>query len=177
MTGPIALSCGEPSGVGPEIAVKAWRELRDRCPFVWIGDPRHLPDGTPVAELSHPAEALTACRTALPVLPQRFPAGVTSGHPDPQNAAGVIDAIRLAVGLVQAGSASALCTAPIHKKALIDGAGFAFPGHTEFLGALAGVDQPVMMLASPALRVVPTTIHIAIADVPRRLTPQLLVTR
>jgi 4-hydroxythreonine-4-phosphate dehydrogenase len=127
-----------------------------------------------VAELSHPAEALTACRTALPVLPQRFPAGVTSGHPDPQNAAGVIDAIRLAVDLVQAGTASALCTAPIHKKALIDGAGFAFPGHTEFLGALAGVDQPVMMLASPALRVVPTTIHIAIADVPRRLTPQLL---
>ena len=72
--------------------------------------------------------------------------------------------------------AGGVCTAPIHKKALKDGAGFAFPGHTEFLAHLAGVDHVVMMLASPLLRVVPVTIHIAIADVPKALTADLLET-
>ena len=82
--------------------------------------------------------------------------------------------IERAVGLVQAGLASAVCTAPIHKKALKDGAGFGFPGHTEFLAHLAGVERVVMMLASPDLRVVPVTIHIALAEVPVALTAALL---
>lgn len=82
--------------------------------------------------------------------------------------------IERAVGLVQAGLACAVCTAPIHKKALKDGAGFGFPGHTEFLAHLAGVDRVVMMLASPDLRVVPVTIHIALAEVPAALTAELL---
>ncbi|MEC7256724.1 MAG: 4-hydroxythreonine-4-phosphate dehydrogenase PdxA, partial [Pseudomonadota bacterium] len=90
------------------------------------------------------------------------------------NAAGVITAIERGVALVQSGACSAICTAPIHKKALIDGAGFAYPGHTEFLAALAGVDRVVMMLASDQLRVVPATIHIALAEVPHRLTPDVL---
>ncbi|MEM9551528.1 MAG: 4-hydroxythreonine-4-phosphate dehydrogenase PdxA, partial [Pseudomonadota bacterium] len=78
------------------------------------------------------------------------------------------------VELTRSGAASALCTAPIHKKALIDGAGFAFPGHTEFLAALTGVKTVVMMLASPHLRVVPATIHIALRNVPGTLSPALL---
>ena len=82
--------------------------------------------------------------------------------------------IARAVALVQAGEASALCTAPIHKKALKDGAGFAFPGHTEFLAHLAGDLPGVMMLASETLRAVAATIHIATAEVPRALTPALL---
>jgi len=171
---PVALSCGEPAGIGPEIAVKAWETLRAECPFVWIGDPHHLPAGTPVAEISDPAEALAACRRALPVLRLDFAAPMVPGQADPANARGTIAAIETAVRLVQAGQASAICTAPIHKKALIDGAGFAYPGHTEFLAALAGVERVVMMLASDRLRVVPTTIHIALSEVPRRLTPSLL---
>jgi len=171
---PVALSCGEPAGIGPEIAVKAWETLRAECPFVWIGDPRHLPAGTPVAEISDPAEALAACRRALPVLRLDFAAPMVPGQADPANARGTIAAIETAVRLVQAGQASAICTAPIHKKALIDGAGFAYPGHTEFLAALAGVERVVMMLASDRLRVVPTTIHMALSDVPHRLTPSLL---
>ncbi|TDK47473.1 4-hydroxythreonine-4-phosphate dehydrogenase PdxA [Antarcticimicrobium luteum] len=174
MSRPIALSCGEPAGIGPEIAARAWDALRADCPFVWIGDPRHLPDGIPVAELDDPAQAIAACATALPVLPHPFAAPNTPGQPDPANARGVITAIERAVALAQTGQASAVCTAPIHKKALIDGANFAYPGHTEFLAALGGVERVVMMLASENLRVVPTTIHIALSEVPHRLTPDLL---
>lgn len=174
MTAPIALSCGEPAGIGPELAVSAWSELRADCPFFWIGDPRHLPDGTPVAMLDDPAQAGMASAKAFPVLPLPFAVPATPGIPSPENAAGVIHAIKRGVELVQSGAASALCTAPIHKKALVDGAGFAYPGHTEFLAALAGVDRVVMMLAGPELRVVPTTIHIALSDVPKVLTPDLL---
>ncbi|AZV78097.1 4-hydroxythreonine-4-phosphate dehydrogenase PdxA [Parasedimentitalea marina] len=171
---PIALSCGEPAGVGPEITVKAWDVLRDTCPFFWIGDPRHLPQGTEFVEISTPAEALNICATALPVLTQRFEGPVIAGQPRSQHAAAVIGSIETAVNLVQDGQASAICTAPIHKKALIDGAGFAYPGHTEFLAALAGRNRVVMMLASEQLRVVPATIHIALAEVPQQLTPALL---
>ena len=112
------------------------------------------------------------------MLPHPFPAAALPGQPDPANAKAVVDVIARGVDLVMRGEASALCTAPIHKKALKDGAGFAFPGHTEYLAHLAGVDRVVMMLASsnasPPLRVVPATIHIALSDVPRAFTPQLL---
>ena len=171
---PVALSCGEPAGIGPEIAAKAWMELRQDCPFVWIGDPRHLPSGVPVQAVQDPQEALSASASALPVLVQEFAGNAAKGSADPRNAAGVIRSIERAVELVKQGSAAAVCTAPIHKKALIDGAGFAFPGHTEFLAHLAGGAQVVMMLASPQLRVVPATIHIALSEVPNVLTPELL---
>ncbi len=174
MTRPLAVSCGEPAGIGPEIAVRAWDALRERLPFVWIGDPSHLPAGTPVAEILDPAEAPAVAATALPVLSLPFPAPAVPGRLDPANAPGVIAAIERGVRLAQAGQVAGLVTAPIHKKALMDGAGFAFPGHTEFLAALAGVDRVVMMLASDTLRVVPATIHIPLSEVPRALTPVLL---
>jgi 4-hydroxythreonine-4-phosphate dehydrogenase len=174
MTAPLAVSCGEPSGIGPEIAVRAWEALRDDLPFVWIGDPRHLPPGTPVVLIDAPSKAAAVAAKAFPVLPVEFAATARSGHLDPANAPGVIAAIERGVALAQAGEVSRLCTAPIHKKALIDGAGFGFPGHTEFLAALAGVNRVVMMLASDTLRVVPVTIHIPLAEVPRALTPALI---
>ena len=171
---PIALSCGEPAGIGPELAEKAWQALKDESAFFLIGDPRHLPGEVPHQVISDPAEASKVMRRALPVLPLAFEGAATPGQPDPANAAGVIDAIAYGVELVTEGAASALCTAPIHKKALKDGAGFAFPGHTEFLAHLAGVDRVVMMLASERLRVVPTTIHIPLSEVPEALTETLL---
>ncbi|MGR3759119.1 4-hydroxythreonine-4-phosphate dehydrogenase PdxA [Roseobacteraceae bacterium NS-SX3] len=174
MAAPIALSCGEPAGIGPEIAAKAWAELRDSCPFVWIGDPRHLPAGTPVQEVPDPSGAIAASAAALPVLQLDFAGNTAKGKADPANAPGVIRSIETGVQLVQSGAAAALCTAPIHKKALIDGAGFSFPGHTEFLAHLAGRRHVVMMLASSQLRVVPATIHIALSEVPKALTPELL---
>lgn len=163
---PLVVSCGDPSGIGPEVAAKAWSVLRATLPFAWIGDPAHLPGGTPVAEIAKPADALAVAHRALPVLPEPFAAPARPGQPAPENAQGVIRAIARGVSLVRDGAASGLTTAPIHKKALKDGADFSFPGHTEYLAALAGVDRVVMMLACPGLRVVPATIHIPLAEVP-----------
>jgi len=172
---PVALSIGEPAGIGPEIIAKAWAELRGDLPFFVIGDPAHLHDlGAPVVEIDTPGEAMTASPHALPVLPLPFPALARPGQPAPENAAQVIAAIARGVELVMKGDASALCTAPINKKVLQDGGGFRFPGHTEYLAHLAGVGRVVMMLASPDLRVVPATIHIPLSQVPEALTPQLL---
>jgi len=174
MTGPVALSCGEPAGVGPELALAAWRALGAELPFVLIGDPRHLPPDSPLAEIADLSEAAAATRHGLPFLRHEFDGPMTPGTPNAAHAQGVIDVIARGVDLVRSGAARALCTAPIHKKALQDGANFAYPGHTEYLAALAGVERVVMMLASPALRVVPATIHIPLADVPRTLTADLL---
>ena len=167
--GPALLTSGDPSGIGPEIAAMAWA-AGER--FVWLGDPRHLPLGTEWREVGDLSLPLAA--GPLAVLPHAFAAPARPGQPDPANARGVIQVIERAVGLVLSGKASALCTAPIHKKALKDGAGFPFPGHTEFLAHLAGVERVVMMLACPELRVVPATIHIALAEVPAALTEALL---
>jgi 4-hydroxythreonine-4-phosphate dehydrogenase len=171
---PVILTCGEPAGIGPEVAARAWAALADRVPMLWLGDPRHLPAGTPHQIVQTAAQATALSGQALPVLVHEFPQPATAGMPHPQNAQGVIDVIARAVDLVQTGAASAVCTAPIHKKALLDGAGFAYPGHTEYLAALAGGCDVVMMIASEQLRVVPATIHIALCDVPRLLTPTVL---
>jgi len=170
---PIILTCGEPAGVGPELAPKA---LASGIPFVYLGDPRHLPEGTAWAEVADPGE--TVAEGVLAVLRHDFPAEARPGQPDPANAAGVIEVIARAVGLAASGAAGGICTLPINKEALKRGAGFAFPGHTEYLAHLAGDVPVVMMLASttisPPCRVVPATIHIALSEVPRRLTPELL---
>ena len=171
---PLILTCGEPAGIGPEIAARL--AGTDAPRFVWLGDPRHLPAGTPWAEVAAPADPVPAGRLA--VLRHDFPAPTTPGRPDPANAAGVIAVIERAVRLVQSGAASGLVTAPINKQALKEGAGFAFPGHTEFLAHLAGGVQVAMMLASttvqPPCRTVPVTIHIPLESVPSALTPELL---
>jgi 4-hydroxythreonine-4-phosphate dehydrogenase len=170
----IAVTCGEPAGIGPEIAASAWSLLRGEVPILWIGDPRHLPAGTPVAQVDTPEEARAACATHLPVLQHEFPSVPAPGTPDGTCAQGVIDVIARAVHLCETGTVQGICTAPIHKKVLMDGAGFGFPGHTEYLAHLAGDVDVVMMLASEQLRVVPATIHIALTDVPDALTPELL---
>jgi len=165
---PIAVSCGDPAGIGPEVAAAAWRTLQGTVPILWIGDPAHLPEGTPWQAVESAAAAETA--TGLPVLASDFGAPRRPGMPDAAHAPHVIRAIEEAVHLVRSGDCAALTTAPIHKQALIDGAGFGFPGHTEFLAHLAGADRVVMMLASETLRVVPATIHIPLAQVPEALT-------
>ncbi len=165
---PIALTIGEPAGVGPELASPAFQALHGDVPFFLIGDPDHLPKGTAFTTIQHPHEALSAER--LPVLPHPFGAPRNPGQPVPEHAQHVIDVIARAVELTKSGAASAVCTNPIHKKALKDGAGFPFPGHTEYLAHLAGGKDVVMMLACDALRVVPATIHIALSEVPKQLT-------
>lgn len=174
MVAPIALTCGDPAGIGLEIAEKAWLKLGASCPFFLIADPKHLMGSVPYSLIEHPRETVAAMVSGMPVLAHEFPQPNTFGQATNANAQGVIDVIERAVSYVIKGEASAVCTNPIHKKALKDGAEFAFPGHTEFLAHLAKVDRVVMMLACEKLRVVPVTIHIAIADVPKTLTPDLL---
>ena len=171
---PIVISCGEPAGIGPEIAYKAWETLKNDIPLLWIGDVQHLPDGAKVQVVETVGDASQVSKFALPVLSRDFGSKAIAGNPSPSHAQGVIDAIAEGVTLVQSGVARGICTAPIHKAALIDGANFGYPGHTEYLAALAGTDRVVMMLASDILRVVPVTIHTALANVPTVLTASLL---
>ncbi|MER9755917.1 4-hydroxythreonine-4-phosphate dehydrogenase PdxA [Mesorhizobium sp. M0166] len=184
---PLALSVGDPSGVGPEIAIAAWR-ARDSAgvpSFYLLADPaliaaRAHRRGTDIAIVeTTPAQAPGVFSRALPVvaLAARFVDG--PGRSDPANAAGIIEAIDRAVADCLAGRAAAVVTCPIAKKPLYD-AGFRFPGHTEYLAHLASLHTgteatPVMLLAGPDLRTVPVTIHIALAEVPKALTTDLIV--
>ena len=182
---PLALTVGDPAGIGPELALRAWR-ARDSlpAPFFVLADPqalgalaRRLGLDAPIAEVS-PAQAAAAFAQALPVVALEARADARPGEPDPAFAPATIESIERAVGYVRSGEASAVVTNPIAKATLYE-AGFKFPGHTEYLGALAerwgAPAQPVMMIWSPALAVVPVTIHVALSAVPRLLTRELIV--
>ncbi|MFZ8874132.1 MAG: 4-hydroxythreonine-4-phosphate dehydrogenase PdxA [Paracoccaceae bacterium] len=169
MPKPVALSCGEPAGIGSEIALKAWQALRTEEVFFWMGDPAHLPAGAHYEIIDTPEVAAQVMKDALPVLAFDFPEPVQFGQPNSKHAPFVVDVLKQGINLVRSGRAAALCTLPIHKQALQDGAAFAYPGHTEFLAAYSGIKRPVMMLAGPELKVVPATIHIPLSDVPRAL--------
>jgi len=181
MTAPVALTLGDPAGIGGEIALRAWSVLRDGPAFLLIGDLAHMQGlaarlGLPVRAIAAPEEAAEAMAEGLPVLDHPLPHPAEPGRPDPRNAPAVVAIIARAVALAQAGAAVAVCTNPISKALLKAGASFAFPGHTEYLAHLCGAARPVMMLAAPALRVVPVTIHLPLATVPEALTPALLET-
>lgn len=169
---PVALTMGEPAGIGPEIAAKAFAALQGSVPFFVIGDPRHLPKDVAFTRIDTPHDAHKA--TSLPVLAHDFDTPRVPGVAQAEHAQPVIDVIERAVDLTRRGQALAVCTNPINKKALKDGAGFPFPGHTEYLAHLAGGADVVMMLACDALRVVPATIHIALSEVPKTLTRETL---
>lgn len=176
MTQTIALTSGDPSGVGLELSGRAWAELKNEVPFFLIADKAHVKAATdvPLKIISKPADAINIFKDALPVLHLPFAATPMIGSEQPQNATNIIQSIEMAVGFVTYGQASALCTNPINKKVLKDGAGFPHPGHTEFLAHLGGVKTSVMMLTAPELRTVPVTIHIALSDVPKALTDALI---
>ena len=183
---PIALSLGDPAGVGPEIVVKAWQALKSQGPaFVVIGDHDALASasgrgGSIVARVGSAEEARRVFGKCLPVYDLPLGAPVVAGQPSSAYAAKVVAWIETAVGLALSGEAAAVVTAPIAKAPLYE-AGFKFPGHTEFLGELtaqapmAGPRGPVMMLAAGDLRAVPVTIHEPYAKAPRLLRSELIV--
>jgi 4-hydroxythreonine-4-phosphate dehydrogenase len=160
---------GEPAGVGGEVTLKAWM-AKDTPAFFVIDDAERLVLlaqklglDVPISKINAPSEALEVFEVALPVLHQPLKEPVIFGTPSLKNSKAVMKSIRVAVELVCSGQASAVVTNPIHKESLYD-AGFKFPGHTEFLSNLAGIKTPpVMMLASPKLKVVPVTIHVSMA--------------
>jgi 4-hydroxythreonine-4-phosphate dehydrogenase len=180
---PLALTMGEPAGIGGEIALKAWqRRSAGLPPFYAIDDPDRLTAlagrlgwEVPVRAVAVAAEAPAVFREALPVLPVGGRPVAAAGRPDPADAPLVIRSIDLAVADVQAGRAGAVVTNPISKEALYR-AGFRHPGHTEYLAELAGAPGgSVMMLAGPQLRVVPVTIHLALRDAVAALSIRAIV--
>ncbi len=180
---PLALTMGEPAGIGGEIALKAWAAHEARTPpFFVIDDAARLAAiaerfkiACPVMSITRAGEAADVFARALPVLQPTYPLNmpVTLGTPAAGTAAAVIGAIDQAVALVKANLASGLVTNPIHKAGLTS-AGFSYPGHTEYLGHLAGDVDTVMMLAVESLRVVPVTVHLALKDVAAQLTAQAI---
>jgi 4-hydroxythreonine-4-phosphate dehydrogenase len=185
-TAPLALSLGDPAGVGAEIIVKAWAALRlSGLQFMVVGDAQSLaaaPGGgtVPVRAVTGPEEAQRVFADALPVLDLPLRAPVVAGKPSAAAAASVIRWIETSVGLALSGKVSGLVTAPIAKATLYE-AGFKFPGHTEFLAELTaaarfdGARGPVMMLAAGDLRTALITIHEPIARVPSLLTVEGIV--
>ena len=178
---PLALTMGDPAGIGGELSLKAWRARRGGRPFVALDDPDRLAGIARALRLDVPVRAIDAMeaagavfREALPVLPVKLGARVVPGRADPANAAAVIASIEGAVRLVMAGDAAGVVTNPIHKSSLY-GVGFAYPGHTEFLAALTGSPLPVMMLASPELRVVPITVHASLRRMLEMITVERIV--
>jgi 4-hydroxythreonine-4-phosphate dehydrogenase len=184
----IALTQGDPAGVGPELALKAWAERREHglAPFFILADPAHLSAlaarlgwEIPIAPCM-PDEASGLFASALPVVLLKNPAVSEAGRPDAASAPSTVEAITRAVDLVRSGAARAVVTNPIAKHVLY-AAGFHHPGHTEFLAQLcAGENEPaphpVMMLWSETLAVVPVTVHIPLRDVPNALTGELIET-
>lgn len=184
---PLALTQGDPAGIGPDITLQAWlkRVERGLPPFLYIGDPavlrvraRQLELDVEIVETDS-ADASEVFGRAVPVLPIPTGVDVLAGKPHVANARGTIGAIKTAVALCLAGEVRAVVTNPIAKSVLYE-AGFGFPGHTEFLADLAAkatgeAVMPVMMLAGPKLKAIPVTIHIPLKDVPQALTETLVV--
>lgn len=185
-TGPLALTLGDPAGIGPEIIVKAWNQLRGSGPaFLVVGDFQALASAS--AAGASILRRITAAKQALQVFPEALPvldvplrAGVVAGQPSASAGPSIIQWIETAVGLALSKAVSGVVTAPIAKASLYE-AGFKFPGHTEFLGELTlsagyeGARGPVMMLTAADLRVSLVTVHEPLARVPGLLSVEKIV--
>jgi 4-hydroxythreonine-4-phosphate dehydrogenase len=186
MARPLALTSGEPAGIGPDIALEAWlrRAELDLPPFYLLGDRAFFAERAKILGLkveladAGPEDAGATFANALPVVATGETATARPGLPDATSANAALASIRHAVDHVLSGQASAVVTNPIAKSVLYR-AGFRHPGHTEFLAELAAnggaAPQPVMMLWSPALAVVPVTIHVSLRDALADLTTELIV--
>lgn len=182
--GPIAVTMGEPAGIGGELTLKCWlrRESDGLGPFFAIDSPsrleslgRDLALDVPVRRIEAAAEAPAAFRESLPVMAIEVPVDVAPGRPDPANSAAVVRSIDEAAAAARRGEAAAVVTNPIHKSTL-SRSGFPHPGHTEYLGVLAQAPNPTMMLVGGGLRVVPVTGHVSLRDAVAALTPEAVET-
>jgi 4-hydroxythreonine-4-phosphate dehydrogenase len=171
---PLALTMGDPAGIGAEITAKAWHALRDSGPaFIALADPEWFATYVPIQIITHPSEARFT--NAIPVIPTPLAHPATPGKPNPKNAPATIASIERAVRLTQTNQTAAIVTNPIAKSVLQE-AGFPHPGHTEFLAHLTRASgQEIMMLASPMLRVVPVTIHVSLRKALDQLTTHAII--
>jgi len=180
---PIALTMGDPAGIGGELTLRTWLALRQSGPcLVALDDPDRLTSlaeflglDVPVRIVANAAEALKVHAGALAVLPVFLAEPPAPGKPDPANASAVVRSIEQATALCLSGQAGAMVTNPINKAALYQ-AGFNYPGHTEFLAVLTGaIGQQIMMLASPHLKVVPVTVHASLRASIAMLTTRMII--
>jgi 4-hydroxythreonine-4-phosphate dehydrogenase len=179
---PLAVSLGDPAGIGPEVIAKCW-DNRDRFalpPFVAIGDPRSVRavwDG-PIELIEGLGEADSAFDAGLPLIQILSPEEDRPGHPSVAGAHCSLDALEIAVGLARSGSAGGVVTGPVSKEQLYS-IGFQHPGQTEFVAERCGIasSNVVMMLAGPTLRTVPVTTHIPLSAVPEQLNSALIESR
>ena len=183
---PLAVSLGDPAGIGPELIAEAWarRDAEALPPFFVAGGAKVLEAAArtrgldvPIARISNPAEAQACFGSALPVL-GKDDGPYRPGAPDEDGARLAFASLTHATHLAIAGEASGLVTGPIAKALLAD-VGFVHPGQTEFVAAACGIaaNDAVMMLAGPSLRTVPLTVHVALADVPALITADLIQRR
>ena len=179
---PIAVTMGDPAGVGPEMAARAWaaRGEHDLPPFVAIGDIAAIEavwDGA-IARVRDMAEVAPAFAQALPVWHLEDSGPLTPGRPTPAGATCALHALETGIGLTRSQASAALVTGSVSKHAL-HGIGYTHPGQTEFIAERCGVTatNAVMMLAGPSLRVVPLTVHVALSNVPDRLTVELITAK
>lgn len=179
---PLAVSLGDPAGIGPEVIAKAWaiRAAHRLPPFFAIGDRRSVEavwDG-PIGLISHPSEATGLFETALPLLQVDDPGDIEPGKPNLAGARCALDSVEMAVGLARSGAASGLVTGPVAKSQLY-AIGFRHPGQTEFVAERCGVaaENVAMMMVGPDLRTVPVTIHRPLARVAEALSTELIVSR
>ncbi|GAB4507358.1 MAG: 4-hydroxythreonine-4-phosphate dehydrogenase PdxA [Sulfuricaulis sp.] len=171
----IALTPGEPAGVGPDLAIRLAQQ-RPACALVLIADPALLAERAKLLHLpfnTHEWKGRASAAQDVYVLPVKTARPVTAGKLDTANAGYVIETLKSAVAGCTSGEFDALVTGPVHKGILND-AGIAFTGHTEFLAEKAGTTQPVMLLAAPGLRVALATIHLPLAAVPSAITRERL---
>ncbi|HUP66770.1 MAG TPA: 4-hydroxythreonine-4-phosphate dehydrogenase PdxA [Sphingomicrobium sp.] len=179
---PLAVSLGDPAGIGPEVIAKCWdnRAELGLPPFVAIGDPRSISavwDG-PFELVDDPRQADSAWDHALPLIQLASAQPDLPGHPSVAGAHCSLDALEIAVGLARSGSAAAVVTGPVSKEQLYS-IGFSHPGQTEFVAERCGVSpgNVVMLLAGPSLRTIPVTTHLPLKDVPQALTSALIESR
>lgn len=182
MPTPLAVSMGDPAGIGPEIIAKAWerRAAAGLYPFFVVGDHRAIAAvwQGPIAPIANPAEAGAAFDKGLPVLSIEDAGDIIPGTPDGDGARMALHALEMACGLTRSGAALALVTGPV-SKAQLYAIGFDYPGQTEFVAERCGIarDNAVMMLAGGDLRVVPMTVHVPLAAVSEILSVDLVMAK
>lgn len=179
---PLAVSLGDPAGIGPEVTAKAWvaRETKQLPVFFAVGDARAVEAvwRGPIAPITDPSHAAHVFPNALPVLNVEDAGAITPGEPNQEGARCALASLEMAVGLARTEAVCGLVTGPISKACLYN-IGFTYPGQTEFVAERCGIASAnaVMMLAGPSLRVVPATTHVPLADVAERLSVELLVSK
>ena len=178
MSKPIAITCGDPGGIGPELTVEAWKVLKNELNFVLFSSYDYMKTSfskIPMIRVSNSVEATNVMKDGIPIIDIPFSEQPEPGKINPKLALDIIRSINLATDSCMRGDSAALCTNPINKFSLTSGANFIHTGHTDYLKFLTKSQYGVMMLSTPSLRVVPVTVHVSLKEAINTLTETLII--